>query len=368
MNKTKIIALYLPQFHRIPENDKFWGEGFTDWVTVKNSKPLYEGHNQPRVPLNDNYYDLSLKENVIWQAKLAKEHGIYGFGIYHYWFNNEQNLLTKPAEIIRDNDDIDINYCFVWDNSSWKRSWSSVAGNEWAPTADVDKTGPKILIQHILGDKPDWENHFNYLLTHFKSSRYIKFANKPVFCIYNPNKDIYRMADYWDELAKKAGFDGICIVFQGGGHKDIPSKYMKYRYEPPASSWYDIGLVGKAIKKAKKILHFAPKTLFTDYDQIWKKLLDNARNGNDTSFYGAFVDFDDTPRRGQYGARIVKGANPEKFKKYFSELVNISAAQNKEFIFVTAWNEWGESAYIEPDKTFGYAYLDAIKDCMNIQQ
>ena len=117
-NLPKIIALYLPQFHQIPENDKFWGEGFTDWVTVKNAKPLFPGHNQPRKPLHDNYYDLSKKESIKWQADLANEYGIYGFGIYHYWFNNEQNLLSKPSEIIRDNDDININYCFVWDNTT----------------------------------------------------------------------------------------------------------------------------------------------------------------------------------------------------------------------------------------------------------
>ena len=142
MNYTpQIIALYLPQYHRIPENDKFWGDGFTDWVTVKNAKSLFDGHQQPRVPLNDNYYDLSLKENVAWQAQLAKEYGIDGFGVYHYWFNNEQNLLTKPAEIIRDNDDIDINYFFVWDNGNWIRSWSNVAGNDWAPIAEKKDQG-----------------------------------------------------------------------------------------------------------------------------------------------------------------------------------------------------------------------------------
>ena len=108
--KTKLITWYLPQYHRIPENDEFWGEGFTDWVAVKKAQPLFKGHQQPRVPMSNNYYDLSIKDNIVWQAKLAKENGIYGFGIYHYWFNNEKNLLTKPVEIIYDNKDIDINF------------------------------------------------------------------------------------------------------------------------------------------------------------------------------------------------------------------------------------------------------------------
>lgn len=102
-SKTKIIAMYLPQYHCIPENDEFWGKGFTDWVTVKKAEPLFVGHDQPRVPLGNNYYDLSLKDNIVWQAKLAKQYGIDGFGIYHYWFNNDKNILTKPAEIILEN-------------------------------------------------------------------------------------------------------------------------------------------------------------------------------------------------------------------------------------------------------------------------
>ena len=136
MKRPKIIAMYLPQYHSIQENDKFWGKGFTDWVTVKNAKPLFAGHRQPRIPLNNNYYDLSIEQNVIWQSKLARAHGIYGFGVYHYWFNNETNILTRPVEIIRDCNDVDINYFLAWDNANWKRSWSNVEGYDWSPLQD----------------------------------------------------------------------------------------------------------------------------------------------------------------------------------------------------------------------------------------
>ena len=179
MRKTKLIAMYLPQYHQIQENDEFWGEGFTDWITVRNAKPLFEGHDQPKVPLNNNYYDLSFRENVEWQAKLAKQYGIYGFGIYHYWFNNEKNLLTKPAQIIQENKDIDIKYFYAWDNISWKRSWSNVkeSGNAWAPAIEKQKginSGPCILIPYLIGGEADWKNHYNYLKPYFKDSRYIK--------------------------------------------------------------------------------------------------------------------------------------------------------------------------------------------------
>lgn len=121
--KPNIIAFYLPQFHTIPENDEWWGKGFTDWVNVKNARPLFGGHMQPRIPLNTNYYDLSTVEAIRWQTSLAREYGVDGFCIYHYWFNGKL-LLEKPAEILLANNDIDISFCFSWANEPWARTWT----------------------------------------------------------------------------------------------------------------------------------------------------------------------------------------------------------------------------------------------------
>ena len=156
---TKLFAMYLPQYHEIKENSEFWGKGFTDWVGVKAATPLFENHLQPRSPLNKNYYDLSIVDNVKWQASIAKKYGIDGFGIYHYWFNNDKNLLTKPAEIILENKDININYFFAWDNGSWKRTWSKIQGNDWAPNQDekINQSGPQVLVEYILGTENDWK-------------------------------------------------------------------------------------------------------------------------------------------------------------------------------------------------------------------
>lgn len=362
----KIIALYLPQFHRIPENDKFWGEGFTDWVTVKNAKPIFEGHQQPRVPLNDNYYDLSQKENVAWQAKLAKEYGIYGFGIYHYWFNNEQNLLTKPAEIIRDNDDIDINYCFVWDNGNWIRSWSkfNVTGNDWSPVSDQEKkhSGPQILVNYVIGGESDWEKHYNYVSTHFKKDKYIKIGNKPVFCIMNPSKEIFDMCEYWDALAKKDGLEGMYFIFNGR-KLDGNCKYMRYNYEPTAVT--KLPFFTKVKRKFRNI--FKGELLKFDYDKVWDGIIAQASNNEDERLiYGAFVGFDDTPRRGNNWGRIVIGSSPEKFEKYFSQILILSKTQGKELLFLSAWNEWGETMSLEPDTLNGYGYLEAVKRAMNL--
>lgn len=377
MNKTKVIAMYLPQFHCIPENDAFWGKGFTDWVTVKNAKPLFDGHRQPKVPLDYNYYDLSLKENISWQSEIARKYGIYGFGIYHYWFNNEKNILTKPAEIIRDNDDIDTNYFFAWDNISWKRSWGNVMANDWAPIMDQElkQKGPVILIKYELGTEKDWENHYNYLRTHFLSNKYIKLDNKPVFIIYHYTESIDKMCKYWNLLAQKDGFPGIHYIFRNDEKgkifrtKLIPEQYYTFNYEPGRNGWSDSTTFNKIkniIKRRILKIDTKNKLKSFSYDKIWSKLLRNARCRYVDShiYHGAFVAYDDTPRRGMKGT-IVTGSTPEKFKYYMRELLKISEQQNKDFIFLTAWNEWGEGAYLEPDKDNKFRYLDSLNEAVN---
>ena len=365
--RTKLIAWYLPQYHCIPENDEFWGKGFTDWITVKNARPLFNGHQQPRVPLNNNYYDLSIKENVVWQAKLAKDNGIYGFGIYHYWFNNDKNLLTKPMEIIYENKEIDINFFLAWDNANWKRSWSAIEGNDWAPIADKNKEMCKkdgILIPYILGNESDWENHYNHLLLYFKDERYIKVDNKPMFSILQYDKDIERMCHYWNILAQKDGFSGMYFIFKNKRWYDWNEDVFRFNYEPHYDGWLNPTIWERRLEKLAKFLKIPQKNNYYNYDTIWKKIIENAQNSSSNEYLGAFVGYDDTPRRSTKG-RIVKGSSPQKFKKYLSELITISEKQDKEFIFITAWNEWGEGAYLEPDNICKFDYLNVVKELSN---
>lgn len=372
MVKTKIIAMYLPQYHQIPENDEFWGKGFTDWVTVKNAKPLFKGHKQPRVPLNNNYYDLSLKENVAWQAKLAKEHGIYGFGIYHYWFNNEKNLLTKPAEIILVNKDIDINFHFAWDNTNWKRSWENVErGNDWAPVIDnslKNRSHSPILIPYILGKEKDWETHYKYLRPFFHDSRYIKKDNCPLFIILHYSSEIGKMCQYWNKLAQNDGFDGMFFVFETTKSNKIPLSEYVFKYEPAYASWGNENFYIRGYRELAKIMGLKNESIRYSYDDVWNRLLKNAlKMPQPNVLHGCFASFDDSPRRGNK-YRMIVGATPQKFKKYLSKLIEINESQKKEFIFIVAWNEWGEGAYLEPDTDNGYAYLDIIKKLTNNNQ
>ncbi len=362
--KTKLIAWYLPQYHVIPENDDFWGKGFTDWQTVKNALPLYKGHQQPRIPLNNNYYDLSLKENIIWQAKLAKEFGIYGFGIYHYWFNNDKNILTKPVETIYTNKEIDLNYFFAWDNASWVRSWSALNGNAWAPIIDnnINKEKQKeILIPYILGNKNDWTNHYKYVVNHFKDKRYIKIGNKPVFVILQYDEQIELMCQYWNELAQNDNFDGIFFIFKNKRWFNWKENQLRFNYEPHYNGWQNPTIWERRINKFKSILKFPINTTFYKYDTIWRRILLNAQTASPNEYLGAFVGYDDSPRRAEKG-KIVLGSTPLKFKKYLSKLIKISNDQNKDFLFITAWNEWGEGAYMEPDTINKYKYLMVIKE------
>ncbi|MCD7728666.1 MAG: glycoside hydrolase family 99-like domain-containing protein [Clostridia bacterium] len=368
--KVKVIANYLPQFHRIPENDAWWGEGFTDWMAVKNAKPLFDWQYQPIEPLNDNYYSLDDIEVIRQQAQMAKKYGIEAFGIYHYWFSSEQKLLTKPAELLLSDKSIDIGFCFLWDNVSWKRTWSNVKGNDWSPLYDqknsINTTDSSngILAELKYGDEKDWENHFNYLLPFFLDDRYIKVSGKPLFAIFKPENDfdtIKQMIEYWDMLAKKSGLPGIyCITRRNLKNIGLSTQFC---YSP-----ISIESVGDIFRLylPRKINGKLERVNMLSYKKLWKGLLSKAKHSNKKALLSGFAKYDDTARRGKK-ASIVKGSSPEKFEKYFGKLVEISKKQNKEYVFLTAWNEWGEGAYLEPDKKDGYAYLEAVKRIMDKQ-
>lgn len=359
----KILAMYLPQFHQIPENDEFWGKGFTDWLTVRNAQPLFDSHRQPRIPLDNNYYDLSLMQNIEWQVSLAKEYGIDGFGIYHYWFNSEKNLLTRPAEIIRDHQNIKINYFFAWDNISWRRTWSNVSGNDWAPTSDeatnVSRQGNGVLLEYILGNETDWEIHFNNLLSFFKDERYIKKDGKPVFVIFHYSEAINRMCQFWNQLAIENGFKGICIVYRRAVNKRIPKDQQTFFYEPSSSAWdlLPYKIYRRLLRQAGLIVgphHF-------NYDTVWKRILRKLRRHSEQNLWPCgFVDYDDTPRRGRKGT-ILRNGNADKLAYYFSSLLSIAKQQGKPYVLLVAWNEWSEGAYLEPDTHNKYQYLEAIR-------
>jgi lipopolysaccharide biosynthesis protein len=345
----KILAFNLPQYHSIPENDQWWGKGFTEWTNLKRAKPLFKGHEQPKIPINGYYYDLSKKEDIIHQIDLAKEYGISGFVYYHYWFNGKL-LLEKPCEILKESSEVDFNYCFCWANEQWTRTWDGKPG--------------QVIMPQSFGGLEDWKRHLDYLLPFFKDTRYIIRDNKPLLFIYSASRIPHfdEMIEYWNKEIRSYGFDGIYIIeFISTVNPNASSKHSEavIEYEPMYSNRFGISNIMKLKRLICKKLHI---TDYLNYDRIWNSLLKRNRiYGDREILHGAFVGFDNSPRKGKAGL-VLKYASPSKFEKYLRSLVNVKRINgSKEYIVINAWNEWGEGAILEPSEQDGYSYLNAVK-------
>ena len=370
MRKTiKPIAFYLPQYHPIPENDFAYGRGFTEWTNVKKAKPLFEGHNQPRVPLNNNYYSLLDEKVMIKQAELANEYGIYGFCYYHYWFGNGKKLLQTPIEMMLSNPDVNIRFCLCWANENWTKRWDG--GNN------------DIIVKQEYGNKDDMKEHVEYLCRFFDDPRYIRVGVAPLLLVYRPEL-IPNTEEYFADLRdffSKAGYKDIFIAVQhpkyylDGQNLDVFDYYVQYQ---PLMSFYDKYNLGRSVKKLmlslglnkmvdliKKREFFNKKkkeVVFYDYDEIWQRILDY-KVKDSKLIAGAFVDWDNTSRK-KNGAVFI-GAEPEKFENYMRRLVTkISDEYATELFFINAWNEWAEGCYLEPDEKNKHRYLEALRNAL----
>lgn len=351
--KKKVLAINLPAFHQIPENDEWWGKGFTEWDNVKGGKKLFEGHYQPIVPKDNNYYDLSKRDDILAQMQLAKKYDIYGFIYYHYWFGNGKMLFQRPAEIVRDEIKENFHYCFCWANDTWKTTWHGME--------------PKTLIEQTYPGKEDWERHYHYLKTFFSDNRYIKIDGKPVIFIYQPNKipDYDTMVDYWDRRCKDDGFAGIYMVeYISTKNKKLSSQKSSavVEFEPLYTMYFDISKINLFRRFVSKKLK---RPDLQSYDFLWKAINNRKRTYNGkTIFKGACSGWDNSSRKGKE-SMIVTGKKPAKFKKYFSDFISKPRKDaSEEYYVINAWNEWSEGAYLEPDEKEGFAYLQAIKDVL----
>ncbi|MGD6856665.1 glycosyltransferase WbsX family protein [Bacillus infantis] len=364
----KIISFYLPQFHAIPENDKWWGEGFTEWENLKSAEPLFEGHNQPRIPKNNYYYNLLDDEVKEWQINLAKDNGVYGFCFYHYWFDGHK-LLEKPLEQFLQNKELDMPFCLCWANEPWTKAWVSKSD--------------EILIDQSYGDSVNWKKHFEYLLPFLKDDRYIKNDGKPLLVVYRPNQIecLNEMLDYWQELAIESGLPGIEFAYQ---QIDLDlqenSDTSRFSYNIEFEPVYALEDANKKGQNFTRFLKAVDNTIYSifktklsdtlvrkvrtyDYDRLWQAILER-KPKDKKSVPGVFVDWDNTPRRKEKG-RVFVGGSPEKFEKYLTQQIKRTRdVYKKDMIFLTAWNEWSEGCYLEPDERYGDAYLKSIKNAL----
>jgi lipopolysaccharide biosynthesis protein len=337
--RTKTVAFYLPQFHPTPENDGWWGPGFSEWHTVARARPLYRGHAQPRLPGGLGFYDLRLEETVRDQARLASESGVDAWCYWHYWFAGRQ-VLDRPAREQLGYDGLPVQFCFGWANEDWTRVWSG------APRQ-------KLLEQTYPGGSDD-RAHFDYLEPFFHSDRHLRVDGKPVFYIYRPAKHTHLQAftDLWRSLAQQSGLPGIYFV----GEVDSSAAGMRTNVQSLDAladvSWRRaIGLLGPLRKR------LPPRPLRLPYRSAMDRW---ARISGDDILGVIMTGWDNTPRRAKTGW-LLTAASPEEFGRHADAMLARAARHRHRLVFIKSWNEWSEGNILEPDATFGYDYLAALR-------
>ena len=360
--KARIIAFYLPQFHEIPENNEWWGEGFTEWTNVKRAKPLFKGHVQPKVPGELGYYNLldpAVRER---QAQLAREAGIEGFCYWHYWFGNGRQLLERPFNEVLASGKPDFPFCLGWANHSWSRKTWNV----------YQKQGSEMLMEQTYPGDDDIIAHFHNVLPAFKDHRYITVDGKPLFLVWSAMSlpDPAHFKDIWNRLAQENGLKGIHFVgLRGGPNKSILDPFEvgydaicheNFYNAELKTSWFKTYLftkihrflTSKFLLRRYKYSEFV-KHYFTEVDK-------------QSNVYPTIIaNYDHSPRSAKK-AVIFYGSTPELFKKHLQQALDIirNKEQEHRILFLRSWNEWGEGNYVEPDAEYGTQYLEVIKESL----
>ena len=365
--KIKFLAYYLPQYHPIPENDAWWGKGFTEWTNVAKAKPLFKGHYQPILPADLGFYDLRSPEVQRQQAQLAQQYGVDGFIYYQYWFGNGKMLLEQPSEQMLKNKDIILPFCFCWANETWKGIWHGL-------------DNPAVLIEQTYQGKQGFIAYFNYLLPFFKDERYIKVNNKPMFHIYRIEDipDLEMFLETFNNLATQAGFNGVYFVATILGNPNVVDlnrriygyvgldAFYKMRYSKNFF-FVDKSFLGKIENKIRIKLDGSykigvrTKPLVFDYKKGVSTF--NIKFPNTKYISCVFPNWDNSARSGKRSL-IYKNSTPTAWQEHLQIAVNelLKNPENPSFVMIKSWNEWAEGNYLEPDQKFGLQWLEAIKN------
>lgn len=382
MKKAKIIALYLPQFHPIAENDAWWGPGFTEWNNVAKAKPLYRGHTQPRIPADLGFYDLRVPEVRERQAQLAREAGIEGFCYYHYWFGGRQ-LLERPFNEVLASGKPDFPFCLCWANHSW-------SNKTWNRTSNMQSNS--MLIEQTYPGEEDDIAHFMSVLPAFRDKRYITVDGKPLFVLYNAwtHTRVKEWMATWRRLAVENGLPGLHMVcmcdstltFQlnpdGSKTRVIPNtqssaKLFNTILEMGFDAVNSLGMrrgemlsEGKWMNLFKTVLRKTgiPVGKFFDYSKTVRGFF--APEDRWENVYPTIIpNWDRSPRAGTLDG-IYVNATPKAFEKHIKDALDLVKDKQDEhkIIVLKSWNEWGEGNYVEPDQEFGHGWLEAIKKAL----
>lgn len=350
------IAVVLPQFHPIPENDEWWGKGFTEWTNVAKAKPLFKDHYQPHIPSDLGFYDLRLAEAREAQAKIAREHGIYGFCYYHYWFNGKR-LLDKPIDEMLQLKEPDMPFMLCWANENWTRRWDGLEND--------------ILIEQEYSNIDD-EKHIHWLCENvFPDERYIRVNDKPIFVVYRDDlfPDINRTAELWRKIAKEEyGFKGLYLCAMESFNRNFNPEDIGFDACVEFSPHHLMKYSNKAKKGNKFLRSLSSKKKnhlrFTDF-----RLAAQGSIEREVPAYKLFrsvtPSWDNTPRKGQNGV-IGKNSSPQLYQYWLKRIKEKFQPYSPEenFIFINAMNEWAEGNHLEPCLKYGTQYLLATKKAL----
>lgn len=344
----KPIAIYLPQYHSIPENDIAWGEGFTEWTNVKKGKPLFDTHYQPHIPHNDiGYYDLTCPEVLESQVDIARSFGVYGFAFYHYWFNGKR-LLDTPLNNMLALGKPNFPFCFIWANEPWSKRWDGSEND---------------IIQAQLYSFEDDLNHIQFLCENiFSDERYIKIDGKPIFIIYRTElfPDIIETVKIWRNEVRKYGFEDIFLIrvehFTGSLNPVLIDFDAAMEFAPDFRISHYIGS------------HYMENGNVLSLFDYMKTIRNMIKREKETYpyFRCVFPGWDNTPRRRNSGIVFINNELCG-FRELFLNAVNYTKqnlSEEKQFLFINAWNEWGEGCHIEPDMKYNYSLLEIISKIM----
>ena len=340
--KVKALAYYLPQFHETKENNEWWGEGFTEWTNTKKSLPRFAGHYQPRTPHDDiGYYDLSDVETLRCQATLAKEHGIYGFCVYYYWFSGRR-ILEKPIDLLLRHPEIDFPFCFLWANENWTRTWA-------------DKDDVVLLSQNYRDEDP--ELFIDDLKKYFDDERYIRHDGKPILQVYRlaqiPN--VRNVIARWRNRAREIGIGELYII-----GTDWLDNIDTLNISDALDAKAFFGFYHNHIEFSKFLV--ANTFWAYDYGDHAKKAMTHIKTRSDdlTTYHATLLNWDNAPRYNQVFASLDFRFSFRAFYEWLRVIADDAVENEKAFMFINAWNEWAESSCLEPDARYGYAALNTV--------
>ncbi len=354
--QARAIAFYLPQFHPVPENDVWWGPGFSEWTNTAKARPLFRGHDQPHIPADLGFYDLRCPETRQAQGDLAGRYGVEAFCYWHYWFGGRR-MLNRPFDEVLASGQPEHGFCLGWANHSWTGAW--------------DGAHNRILIEQVYPGPDDEKAHFAYLLRAFEDRRYIKVDGRPLFYIFRPDQipDPKAFCVRWQQMARAAGFPGLYIVAEisdltGSGSKTLVR---------PEEHGYDAGAYVRLPIRITPANRF--KMRFRRKFLRWPEAWDYSPGAiavpqdfdRETVYPCIYPNWDNTPRANRRGL-VVRGSAPELFQRHAEGAVKYLAARppDHRLLFIKSWNEWAEGNYLEPDRANGHGYLRALAAALGV--